>query len=94
MRIETNIVYGLYSGLALLLDIYRPTQSNGYGIIHISGSGWSAPLGLDAKPLKASPHAADLGSNYAHESIVRRRRCFGCCTLADGRLSAALVEDH
>lgn len=56
MKIEPNIVYGMYSGLALLLDSYHPDQSNGYGIIHISGSGWSAPLGLDATPLKASRH--------------------------------------
>ncbi|MEZ4712040.1 MAG: alpha/beta hydrolase [Caldilineaceae bacterium] len=61
MNIETNIVYGMYSGLALLLDIYRPAQANGFGIIHISGSGWSAPLGLDARPLKASPHVAIEG---------------------------------
>lgn len=56
MRIEANVVYGMYSGLALLLDVYHPDQPNGYGLIHISGSGWSAPLGLDARPLKASTH--------------------------------------
>ena len=56
MRVETNVVYGMFSGLALLLDVHHPDQPNGYGIIHISGSGWSAPLGLDAKPLKESVH--------------------------------------
>jgi acetyl esterase/lipase len=56
MNVERNIVYGMYSGLALLMDLYRPSQPNGYGIIHISGSGWSAPLGLDARSLKESPH--------------------------------------
>lgn len=56
MRIETNIVYGMYSGLALLLDVYHPDRPNGYGIVHISGSGWSAPLSLDAQPLKQSGH--------------------------------------
>ena len=56
MSIEANVVYGMHSGLALLLDIHHPDQPNGYGIIHISGSGWSAPLGLDARPLKESPH--------------------------------------
>jgi acetyl esterase/lipase len=54
--VETNIVYGMFSGLALLLDVHHPDQPNGHGIIHISGSGWSAPLGLDAKPLKESTH--------------------------------------
>lgn len=56
MKNETNVIYGMYSGLALLLDIYYPAQPNGFGIIHISGSGWSAPLSLDATPLKGSRH--------------------------------------
>jgi acetyl esterase/lipase len=56
MNVDRNVVYGMYSGLALLMDVYRPDQPNGYGIVHISGSGWSAPLGLDTRPLKASAH--------------------------------------
>lgn len=56
MHTEANVVYGMYSGLSLLLDVYHPDQPNGYGLIHISGSGWRAPLGLDARPLKASAH--------------------------------------
>jgi acetyl esterase/lipase len=56
MHLEANVVYGMYSGLALLLDVYHPDEPNGYGLIHISGSGWSAPLGLDARPLKESGH--------------------------------------
>jgi acetyl esterase/lipase len=56
MNVESNVVYGMVSGLALLLDVYHPDQPNGYGIVHISGSGWSAPLSLDARPLKESPH--------------------------------------
>lgn len=51
---KNNLVYGMYSGLALLMDVYEPEESNGYGVIFISGSGWSAPLGLDATPLKHS----------------------------------------
>ena len=58
MSVERNVVYGMYSGLALLMDVHRPEaeRANGYGIVHISGSGWSAPLGLDARPLKEAPH--------------------------------------
>jgi acetyl esterase/lipase len=55
-RVEKNVVYGMYSGLALLMDVYHPENPNGYGIIHISGSGWSAPLSLDARPLKDGGH--------------------------------------
>ena len=56
MQVETSVVYGMISGLALLMDVYRPDAPNGLGLIHISGSGWTAPLGLDARPLKESAH--------------------------------------
>lgn len=52
--IEENTIYGMYSGLALLMDVYRPTNPNGYGVIFISGSGWRAPLEWNATPLKNS----------------------------------------
>ena len=50
--VESNVVYGMYSGAALLLDIYKPARPNGYGIIHVSGSGWTAPLAYGAAELK------------------------------------------
>jgi acetyl esterase/lipase len=52
--IESDITYGMYSGLALLLDVYHSGTPNGHGVIHIPGSGWHAPLGYDAQPLKES----------------------------------------
>ncbi len=51
---ESNIVFGTYSGLALLLDVYKPTVSNGYGIVVIPGSGWHRPLQYNADLLKQS----------------------------------------
>ena len=54
-RVEKNVVYGMYSGSALLLDIHYPTQPNGFGIVFIAGSGWNAQLGYAAVPLKESP---------------------------------------
>jgi acetyl esterase/lipase len=56
MHTESNVIYGMISGLALLMDVHHPETPNGYGLIHVSGSGWTAPLGLDARPLKESPH--------------------------------------
>jgi hypothetical protein len=38
-HIETNVVYGMYSGLALLMDVHHPDKPNGYGIVFIPGSG-------------------------------------------------------
>lgn len=53
-KVEPNVIYGMYSGAALLLDVYRPTQPNGFGLVHISGSGWHAPQTYDAEPLKGN----------------------------------------
>ncbi len=50
-RVEKNHVYGMYSGLALTMDVYYPENPNGYGIVFISGSGWTRELSLDATPL-------------------------------------------
>ena len=51
-RVEKNVVYGMYSGLALLMDVHRPEKPNGYGVIFVSGSGWQAPLAYGAVGLK------------------------------------------
>ena len=52
--LESNVVYGMFSGAALLLDVHRPARPNGFGIVFIAGSGWTAPLGYAAAPLKES----------------------------------------
>jgi acetyl esterase/lipase len=57
-RVETNVVYGMYSGSALLLDVHYPTRPNGFGVIFIAGSAWAAPLGYSAAQLKESPSVA------------------------------------
>ena len=51
VRIDRNVAYGMYSGLALVMDVYHPGEPNGYGIVFISGSGWTRELSLDATPL-------------------------------------------
>ena len=51
-KTEPNIVYGMFSGLALLMDVYFPAASNGHAIICIPGSGWHMPPGYDTAPLK------------------------------------------
>src|SRR5262249_52864586 len=57
-RVDANVVYGMYSGTALLLDVHYPVRPNGFGIVFIPGSGWNAPLGYSAMPLKESPQVA------------------------------------
>ena len=52
VNVERNVIYGMYSGFALLMDVHRPVTSNGYGIVFVAGSGWQAPLEYGATPLK------------------------------------------
>src|ERR1700758_2626211 len=46
-HVERNVVYGMYSGLSLLMDVHYPQNPNGYGIIFIAGSAFYAPLSYD-----------------------------------------------
>jgi len=63
-KVDRNIVFGMYSGLALLMDVYYPENPNGYGIIQISGSGWTRPLSLDAGMLNHSGHVKIEGEMF------------------------------
>src|SRR2546423_906284 len=67
-RIDRNVVYGMYSGLALLMDVYYPQKPNGYAIVHTTGTGWHDQLGYDASPPKASDQVID------HRQAAGRRR--------------------
>ncbi len=61
-RVEENVVYGMYFGLALLMDVHHPAEPNGYGIILIPGSGWRAPRsGRQLKDFGASLILLDAG---------------------------------
>lgn len=51
-HVDRNVVYGMYSGLALLMDVHRPAEPNGYGLIWIWGSGFHQPLPYGAGQLK------------------------------------------
>jgi acetyl esterase/lipase len=49
---ERNVVYGMVSGAALLLDVYRPQKSNGHGVVFIAGSAFQADPAYGARPIK------------------------------------------
>lgn len=52
--VQSNVVYGMYSGAALLLDVHRPANPNGYGIVYVSGSGWTSPMAYSSWELKSN----------------------------------------
>jgi len=58
---ESNVIYGMISGLALLMDVYHPRTPKGYGILFVAGSGWNAPLSYDAEPLKQNRESEIYG---------------------------------
>ncbi len=53
-KVDKNVVVGMYSGLALVMDVHYPENPNGYGIVHISGSGWRRPMGRTEPLLSGS----------------------------------------
>lgn len=56
---EVNVVYGMASGAALLMDVYHPDLARGLGIIVVPGSGWYRP------EIYAAPQLKDLsGYDY------------------------------
>jgi acetyl esterase/lipase len=52
VRVERNIVYGMYSGTALLMDVHYPVDANGLGVIFVPGSGWSADTAYGTAGIK------------------------------------------
>ena len=51
-RVDKNVIYGTYSGLALLLDVHRPARPNGYGLVLVPGSGWQTGQGYGDRLVK------------------------------------------
>jgi acetyl esterase/lipase len=64
-RVDKNVVFGMYSGAALLMDVYHPLQSNGLGLLVIQGSAWYSPQRYDAPALKDDTFAAIYGRRFA-----------------------------
>lgn len=62
---ESNVVYGMHGGLALLLDVYRPPQPNGHGVLLLQGSGFHAPSMYGAPGMKNAPNARNTAARLA-----------------------------
>ena len=60
--VERDVTFGMVSGGALLMDVYRPERPNGIGILHITGSGWHSPLAANAPQQKASRQVEVFGA--------------------------------
>ena len=87
---EKNVVYGMVSGLALLMDVYRPLSSKHRGIVYINGSGWHSALSYDAAQLKEAP----LGMPYIEKMVANGYTVFAINHRQEPRFRyPAAIED-
>jgi acetyl esterase/lipase len=63
--VERNVVYGMYSGLALLMDVYRPAKPNGAAIVAIQGNGWYTSMRYDAESIRSRSEVIEHAQQFA-----------------------------
>jgi acetyl esterase/lipase len=68
--VDRNVVYGMYSGLALIMDVYRPAKPNGAAIVAIQGSGWYVPMRYDAAPINSRTEVIAFANHLADAGYV------------------------
>jgi hypothetical protein len=96
-RVHRNVVYGMFSGLALLMDVHVPDRPNGLGILLIPGSGFHTAQGYDGASIKDGGSAAfaflpsilDAGYtvfvvNHRAAPTFRYPRPFRTCSVPSG----------
>jgi len=71
--LERNVVYGMVSGAALLLDVHHPAPatSRRTAIVFVPGSGWYADGHYDAPPLKDMASGWGPGDTLARTMVGR-----------------------
>ncbi|MBO1255612.1 alpha/beta hydrolase [Alteromonas sp. 5E99-2] len=50
---QENVIYGMDHGSALLMDVYSPPEPNGYAVVFVMGTGFTAQGEYDDIPLKS-----------------------------------------
>lgn len=71
-RFEEDVVYGVMSGQAMLMDVYYPAESAGIAAIFIAGSGWDGrEIGYTNYELKdRNPYYDALFSDLTNAGIT------------------------
>lgn len=59
-KVDPNVIYGMYSGLALVMDVYHPAQSNGYAVVFVHGGHWRMSPEVGAAPFKDGGNIVQL----------------------------------
>ena len=81
----------MYSGLALVMDVYHPKAANGHGIIHLTGSGWHTAVGYDAVEQKASRQVDIFGGKLVEAGYTVFARVIDGMTVVE---EIELVDTH
>jgi acetyl esterase/lipase len=66
-----NVVYGMKSGVALLMDVYKPENSNHVGIIYIAGSGWGSPAVWNELALKEQYYDTAYAGKWPQNLLIK-----------------------
>jgi hypothetical protein len=71
--VTTDVVYGHKDGLALTLDVHRPAQPNGAGVIAIVSGGWQSSVEMSR--MIADGYIAPLlnAKGFTVFAVVRHR---------------------
>jgi acetyl esterase/lipase len=71
LSVDRNVVYGMVAGASLLLDVHRPAQPNGLGVIVIAGSSFGTAYrrGYEDTPLRADYDEGYFGA-IAHGLVA------------------------
>lgn len=69
---ERNIVYGMVSGAAMLMDVYQPQPGTRRraGVVFVPGSGWFASEGYDSPALKDMASGWQPGDDLARTMVA------------------------
>ncbi len=59
-KVDPNVIYGMYSGLALVMDVYHPAQPNGTAVVFVHGGHWRMSPEVDAAPFKDAGNIVQL----------------------------------
>jgi acetyl esterase/lipase len=59
-KVDPNVIYGMYSGLALVMDVYHPAQPNGYAVVFVHGGHWRMSPEVGAAPFKDGGNIVQL----------------------------------
>ena len=68
--VTTDVVYGHKNGLALTLDVHRPAQPNGAGVISVVSGGWQSSTTASVRHRRARSARGRFGVDRRHQDSI------------------------